>query len=519
MGHSKTWRRFRRCSARPGKAGRRGIGRWVLLAMLIYALSTFVVRSLLPPPPAVGLAGMQHSANNVQFLHDDSWLDESGGRQLSQQVFDEVFAMIAKAEKFILLDMFLFNAWQGPVPETHRALSADLTEALVARKEAFPDLQIIVASDPINTVYGGLPSVHFERLRQAGIPVVLTDLARLQDSNPTWSGVWRLLIRPFGNAPGQLLPNPFGEGRVSLRSYLALLNFKANHRKLLVTDSGDADRLRALVASANPHDGSSAHRNVALSFSGGAAVDLVAAERELLVMSDAHAVVRQLDAVLLALGVSLPDIAQLTDASPEAASVPVEGTTVQVLGESRILDAVLQALAGAEAGEAVDLSMFYLSERSIIKALKAASARGGRVRVLLDVNKDAFGRQKNGVPNRPVAAELVAAGVDVRWCATTGEQCHAKWLHVSQGTAGHVFLLGSANFTRRNLRDLNLETDVQVRTDSDAGLADEMIDWFDRQWTNSDGRTYSLNNDEFSNDSLWLKLQYRFMEMSGLSTF
>lgn len=520
MGHSKTWRRFRHFSTCVGGPGRHQIARWLLLAVLVYAVLTVLISSFMPPPAAISMMGVQHSASHVQFLHDDTWQDEQGNRQLSQQIFDEVFRMIDEAEHFILLDMFLFNAWQGPIPEEHRALSDELTSALISSRQRSPDLQIIVVSDPINTVYGGVESVHFNRLQQAGIPVVQTDLSRLQDSNPAWSGFWRVFIQPFGNGPGELLPNPFGEGRVSIRSYLSLLNFKANHRKLLVTDSGDNDKLRALVASANPHDGSSAHRNVALSFSGEAAVDLVAAERELLVMSDAQEQVQQLDEVLRTLGVSLPDPSVQATASDSGHTPGTpESPTVQVLGESRILDAVLQAVNQAGAGDAVDLAMFYLSERSIIKALIAARARGASVRVLLDVNNDAFGRQKNGVPNRPVAAELVAGDIDVRWCATSGEQCHAKWLHVSRGSAEHVFLLGSANFTRRNLQDLNMETNVQVRTASDSALAAEMITFFDRQWNNSGGRTYSLDYEEFSNDSLWLKLQYRFMEMSGLSTF
>lgn len=519
MGHSKTWSRFRRFRRRSEGNGKRRISQLILFAVLTYAFVTLLVRSLMPAPDAIAMSGMQHNSSHVQFFHDDSWLDEQGERQLSQELFDELFGMIAQARTFILLDMFLFNDWQGPVPETQRALSAELTDALIARKQASPDLQVLVVSDPINTVYGGMVSEHFERLRQAGISVVLTDLARLQDSNPVWSGFWRVFIQPFGNAPGQLLPNPFGEGRVSLRSYLALLNFKANHRKLLVTDG--ADELHAFIASANPHDGSSAHRNVALRFSGDGAADLLVAERELLLMSGAVEEVRQLDETLLGLGVSLPDPAALQEASyAQPAAPPILGEpTVQVLGESRILDAVLEALEQASAGDAVDLAMFYLSDRSIIEALKSARARGARVRVLLDVNKDAFGRQKNGVPNRPVAAELVESDVDVRWCATTGEQCHAKWLHVSQASAGHVFFLGSANFTRRNLHDLNMETDVQVRTVSESPLADEMVTFFDRQWNNSNGRTYSLDYDDYANDSLWLTLQYRFMEMSGLSTF
>ncbi len=520
MGDYKTWRRFRHVSGRSAGRGKRRIGRWIVSAILAYAVVTALVRYWMPPPASVGLQGMQHSAEHVQFLHDDSWLDEQGERQLSQQIFDEVFRMIAQADRFIVLDMFLFNAWQGPVPEEHHALSEELTSALIARRERSADLPIVVISDPINTVYGGLASIHFERLQQAGITVVQTDLTRLQDSNPLWSGFWRLFIRPFGNGPGELLPNPFGAGRVSLRSYLSLLNFKANHRKLLITDIAGEDRLRALVTSANPHDGSSAHRNIALAFSGEAAVDLLAAERALLVMNEAQDVIEQLDDVLQGMELSLPELdKQATATSADNASSTPALPSLQILGESAIRNAALQAIDSAESGDAVDLAMFYLSERDIITALLAARSRGAQVRVLLDVNHDAFGRRKNGVPNRPVAAELVAGGVDVRWCATAGEQCHTKWLHVSIGDDAHTFVMGSANFTRRNLHDLNLETDVQLRTGAESDIANEMIDFFDGQWNNRDGRTYSLDYDEYANDSLWLKLQYRFMEMSGLSTF
>ena len=51
--------------------------------------------------------------------------------------------------------------------------------------------------------------------------------------------------------------------------------------------------------------------------------------------------------------------------------------------------------------------MFYLSNRDIVKSLLDASQRGVDVKLILDPNKDAFGMEKDGVPNRPVAHELV----------------------------------------------------------------------------------------------------------------
>jgi len=485
--------------------------RWLIL--LLWPLTTWIVSVIVPPPVAVAQLGKRASASNVQFLVDDSYLDAAGERVLEQQIFDQVFNSIRQASTLIVLDMFLFNDWQGPVRETHRLLSGELTATLIAKRATDPTITIIVVTDPINTVYRGLPSRHLDALKAANIDVVMTDLTQMQDSNPVWSSIWRWLIRPFGNESGNLLPNPFGDGRVSLRSYLALLNFKANHRKLLITDNA-AGELTGLVSSANPHDGSSAHRNIALSFNGPAVRDLLSGERLLLEMSGAHDVLARLDK-------------RISELNTESVSVVSDGhADIQVISESQIRDSALAAIDKTTSGDSIDMAMFYLSHRKIVRAMAAAASRGVDVRVLLDVNQDAFGRQKNGVPNRPVAAELQAAGAQIRWCKTLGEQCHAKWLHTatrigdgSEEAREHQFFIGSANFTRRNLDDFNLETDIVLFLDSQHPLTLEMTTFFERQWENQEGRVYSADYDEYADDSLRLRLQYRFMEATGLSTF
>ncbi len=78
------------------------------------------------------------------------------------------------------------------------------------------------------------------------------------------------------------------------------------------------------------------------------------------------------------------------------------------------------------------------------------------VRVLLDPNKDAFGRQKNGIPNRQVASELHAAGIPIRWCDTHGEQNHSKMI-VKYNDQQAELIVGSANFTARNLKITTLK--------------------------------------------------------------
>lgn len=448
-----------------------------------------------PLPRGLSFTGAVHDASHVEFLADKTWVDTSGVRQSEQQIFAEVFALIRQSRRFLLLDMFLYNDFQGKEQETTRLLSGELTEVLVNHKKAYPDITILVITDPINIVYGSLPSTQFDRLRQAGIDVVITDLTRLRDSNPAYSVLWRTLIKPFGNSLGGTLGNPFGgKGRVTLRSYLALLNFKANHRKVLIADNGDD--WKALVTSANPHDASSAHTNVAITFSGPAVCDLLKTENAVLAFSGHQPLQVKMDS------------------PPQAA-----GTSVRILTERAIKEAALQIIDQSQRHERLGLATFYLSDRDIIAALKRARRRDVALRVLLDPNKDAFGHSKSGIPNRSVADELRTEGVELRWVHTHGEQCHTKMVLQEDMSGQAVVLLGSANLTRRNLEDFNLETNVLVRSSASSQLFRDAKFHFDLLWYNQPERIFSVPYEHYRDESAFKKWLYRFMEASGFSTF
>ena len=469
--------------------------RWprLLRAIVFVWLASAAWQAFKPMPAGLGVEGPWRSAADASFLADRTFVDAADVRHSEQAIFAAAFAMIAQARRLVVLDMFLFNDFGGVALSP---LSGDLTDALIARKAEVPGLRIVLVTDPINTVYGGLAAPHLERLRAAGVEVVLTELGALRASNPLWSGPWALCCSWLGNrADGGWLPNPFGPGQVSLRSWLALPNFRANHRKTLVVDVGGD--WQALVTSANPHDASSAHGNVALRFSGDAALDLIASEAAVAAFS----------------GVTLDGLPAPPPAVAESAAA-----RLRVLTEGAIGRALVRTIDAAQAGEALDVAVFYLADRDVIGALRGAQARGVALRVLLDPNEDAFGRKKNGVPNRQVARELVAAGVAVRWCDTHGEQCHAKLLmHRSAGSARLV--VGSANFTRRNLDDLNLETSVELEaTPGHAAIADA-AGWFESQWNNEAGRRYSVAYERHADDSRLRRAWYRVGEALGLSTW
>lgn len=480
---------------------RRG-GKRLLLAFFACYLISAIWQVYKPLPAGIGRNFPVASSDDVALLTDITYVDAVGVRHSEQQVFDEVLRLIGQAQRVVVVDMFLFNDFTGAdAAPVLRPLSAQLTHALVERKRAVPGLQVVVITDPINTLYGGMKSKHIDALRAAGVEVVVTDLTRIRAPNPAWSGLWQLCCRWLGNSDsGGWLPSPFGQGEVTLRSYLALLNLNANHRKTLVVDSGD-DWV-GLVASANPHDGSSAHGNVALRFSGPAAWHLLQSERAAVAMS----------------GASWPQPLAAIEA-PALPAKLADDIQVQLVTEGRIRDALLAGVASAKPGERLDIAVFYFSHRGLVKEVAAAQRRGVRVRVLLDPNEDAFGRKKNGIPNRQAALELHGAGVPVRWCDTHGEQCHAKFM-LKRGAAGKAELIvGSANYTRRNLDDYNLESSMRVLAAADTAVMERAASYFEQSWSNTDGRRISLPYARYADDSRLRYWRYRFTEATGLSSF
>jgi hypothetical protein len=157
----------------------------------------------------------------------------------------------------------------------------------------------------------------------------------------------------------------------------------------------------------------------------------------------------------------------------------------------------------------------------VIKALRLADERGATLRLLLDPNKDAFGREKGGVPNRQIAHELMSessGNTTVRWCYTTGEQCHSKILLFSSGTTT-TLIQGSANLTRRNIDGFNLETNLVIVGDSAADSFTQPQQFFNQQWNNEEDRLMSVAYSEYADTSSLKTLRYRVMERTGLSSW
>lgn len=466
---------------------------FLFLAAILSGIGFYHSRKKIPP----GLSSEtpDYSGSNVRFFSDLTW-EEEGILHQDQHIFEEIICLVNQASRYVMVDMFLFNDLRGRGAMVHKDISLELTEALLDRKEKYPDMFIVVVTDPVNIVYGGYTNPYLTRLDQAGIKIVITDLDVLRDSNILYSPFWRLFIRLLGTGRGKTLPNPFGRGRISLRSYFRLLNFKANHRKLVVADHNET--MAAIVTSANMHDGSSMNGNVAVGFSGQAAVALWRMEEAVIRFSG---------------DMKIPEIEPVK-------MIPQNGQpTLKLVSEGQIKKNILAELARTEMGDQVYLVLFYLSDRDIIHAMKKASLRGVMIRIVLDPNKDAFGRQKSGIPNRQTASELVGEGVAIRWGRTSGEQLHSKMMLVDYSRGESNLVAGSANYTRRNLDDFNLEVNVVVRGNRNDQVFSDARRYCSLLWNGDQGREFSVDYRRYAEKSNIRRLFYRVVEATGLCTF
>jgi PLD-like domain len=380
---------------------------------------------------------------------------------------------IGRAEQTIVLN-------QSP-------LARELADALLLRKRQRPNLKVMLVTDPRNEVYGGTPLRTLSALERTGIVVVRTRLERLRDPNPLYSSLWRLCVGWWSD--------PFDEmpGKATLRSSLRRLNLKADRRQLLVADDGaggwtsiviSAAATSAASADAAAPAGRAVSAGVGLEIRGHLAAAIVASELQIAAWS--------------------------TDDDRLPAVPPVDSRGVgtidaRFLTEGAIQAALRDAIAIAGSGDSIKIAVQAFGDRQMVDAVVHAAARGARVQLLLDP----------GSPETQAAAgELLReepGSIEVRWRA--GNSRAAAGYAVIQHRNDVWFDLGSANFTRRDLDDLDLAADIELHMPARAGPARAVTDLFAKHWSNA--AAYAAHADE-SKETYW---RYRVAEATGLSVF
>ncbi|HEY2590140.1 MAG TPA: phospholipase D-like domain-containing protein [Steroidobacteraceae bacterium] len=459
-------------------------------------------------PPGMHVASDWYAADPaaVRFIADVTAADGYGRPVVSHAAFDAMLQAVRTARELILIDAVQFASdppLAGTPLERSRPIAAELRDELIARKRVEPRLRALVIVDPDAVEYGGRPSADLEQLRDAGIDVVVANLDPLRDSNFLYSSLWRLTMRWW--ASGNSAP-----GRESATSgaaaAFAAANLKADRRNLIIADDGRGG-LTGIVSATELSAAGAGDSNVAIQLAGPVLVRLLKSEIAIARFSGWTGV----------LGAPAE-----SDASPAGvpAASPID---VRVLTEGAIRDALIARIIAAQAGDAIDVAAFNLSDRAIIESLITASRRGAIVRLILDPGEDAFGRTGAGIPNRSVAGELLAASdgaIRVRWYRTHGERFHTG-LVLIRSPQRCWLAVGSANLTRRSLEDYDLVANAALAVPSDSALAQQAAEYFETLWSNRAalGIEYTADVGVYADASQLDYWRYRLMEATGLSLF
>jgi len=142
---------------------------------------------------------------------------------------------------------------------------------------------------------------------------------------------------------------------------------------------------------------------------------------------------------------------------------------ISIVTKGKIKDRILKMLNEIEPEDKLRIQMFYLSDLDVVKAIiNAAKVTTAPIQIILDPNKDAFAKIKDGTPNRQVATHLLAKkqemnlNLDIRWYETHGEQNHTKIMTITSPTKQEL-ITGSANWTGKNIANINMKSNIHIK--------------------------------------------------------
>ncbi len=458
-----------------------------LLVMLYFSLRAM--------PRGVDYSGPERTVepSEIKFIYDLSWWEDDQ-RHSEQQILDTIFGLVSQAEKFVIIDMFLFNTnktQDGDYLPTTR----QLVDLLVATKQSKPDLKLFFITDPINNFYGNYEAGPLQALKQAGIEVIVTDINQLRDRNYMYAGIWRIFLQWFGTKGKGWIPDPMAssEGRkVTLRAILKGINARANHRKLVLCDSGNT--YVSLVTSCNIHEASSWLSNIGFTIEDPCiALDCLRAEKAVAKLSDAD------------LSIRIPE-------KKEPGSIKV-----RLFTEKLIKKKLLNDINQTQTGDEIKVAMLFLGDRSMVKSLVKASRRGVLVDVVLDQNLQSFGMEKLGLPNQVTAVQLLKRSqgkVRLFWWNNEHDELHSKLMLIKQAERAIVYG-GTANFTRRNVGGYTLELMLRIETGITQQIIADVEGYFERICS----EPYTYLADPKTKGSLRLSALYYLQQLTGVTTY
>ena len=528
---------------------------------LIAGIMSFMVScsTIKTPPLGINYESSIRETENAEFHYDLTYLDKDGNIQYDRNLWDATYKVIDDAKDYLIVEMFLFNDLYNKDKEHFPEFAKEYTERLVKKQKENPNLKVYILADENNNFYGAFEHPFIASMKNAGINVIIVDIFKLKDTFPWYSPIWRTFIKPMGNPQNKgWITNFYGDmwPKLTVRNLLRALNVKADHKKVFLNEK------EVVVSSANIHDPSYFHENIAIYTDGPIVKDVLHDLQLVAKFSDSEINVDGSNKETKSkIEMDLPDktkirkdtmnIGNLEDkkndmihleenindsqknekGEKESLSLnsgkneitDTEGKTykIQYLSEGAIgkyLDADIDSL---KSGDELLMGMYFLADKGIIDRLIKAANRGVKIRMIFDRSRDAFGMSTNGLPNKPVSKKLkkkTKGKIEIKWYFTNNEQYHTK-ITLMKKTDGSVIInAGSANLIKKNIRGYIMDSNFRILTTQDSKISKDVYTYFDRLWENKDG-LFTINFDDEPTTSGFSDFMYKILDATQLGSF
>ena len=532
------------------------IKRSFTIGVLFFLVSCSTIKT---PPEGVDYESPVRDSKNVDFHYDLTYLDKDGNIKYDRKIWDATYEVVDNAKDYLVIEMFLFNDIYNKDVDKFPEFAKEYTRRLVKKKMENPNLKVYILSDENNDLYGAFEHPLITEMKNAGIDVIDVDIYKLKDTFPWYSPIWRSVIKPFGNPQGKgWITNFYGPmwPKLTLRNLFRALNVKADHRKIFLNED------KVVIASANIHDPSYFHENVAISADGEITKDIlrdlqlvakfsggnidVSSESEAKkpvniknfqaskikfkedesLKSDLQKQVEQIEknkGNFIDKGTKeFYETGELTKNEDVLQNDdPNNSYKVQFESEAKIGENLDKDIDSLKAGDEVLMGMYFLADRPVIDKLIKAANRGVKVRIIFDRSRDAFGMSTNGLPNKPVSKKLkkkTKNKIEIKWYFTNNEQFHTKIMLMKKTDGNVIIHTGSANYIKKNIRGYIMDANLRVLTNKDSKLTKDVCNYFDRLWENRDG-LFTINFDDEPTTKASQDFMYKILDAAQLGSF
>ena len=525
------------------------IKKYLIAGTIAFTVSCSTIKT---PPLGINYESPIRETENAEFHYDLTYLDKDGNIQYDRNLWDATYKVIDNAKDYLIVEMFLFNDLYNKDKEHFPEFAKEYTERLVKKQKENPNLKVYILADENNNFYGAFEHPFITSMKNAGINVIIVDIFKLKDTFPWYSPFWRTFIKPMGNPQNKgWITNFYGDmwPKLTIRNLLRALNVKADHKKVFLNEK------EVVVSSANIHDPSYFHENIAIYTDGPIVKDVLHNLQLVAKFSDSEINVdgsdRRMENIMNSSSKDKTEsdektlnsenqkennvkqinneeneqnVKEKTSINSEKNSITdTEGHTykIQYLTEGAIGKHLDEDIDSLKAGDELLMGMYFLADKGVIDRLIKAANRGVKIRIIFDRSRDAFGMSTNGLPNKPVSKKLkkkTKGKIEIKWYFTNNEQYHTK-ITLMKKTDGNVIInAGSANLIKKNIRGYIMDANFRILTTQDSKISKDIYEYFDRLWENKDG-LFTLNFDDEPTTGGFSDFMYKILDATQLGSF